>query len=255
MNIKVLGGSGSLQRGFGLTGFLINGHVVLDAGTISGALTVAEQAKVTHVVLSHAHLDHISGLPFMVDNVVGLKDSPLEILAFEPALLALRENIFNNKVWPDFTRIPTPKSPVMKFRKLTPGREARISDSLSIKPFRVNHSVPTTGYIISGQGKAVVYSGDTGPTDDIWKAASRLGPALRAVLVETSFPNRLQALADKTGHLTPQSLKGELEKIKGYEGPVFVYHVKSQYLAEIRRELGALKRGIKIVRGGMELKI
>jgi cAMP phosphodiesterase len=255
MKIKVLGGSGSLQKGVGLTGFLINGHVVLDAGTVPGALTVNEQADVTHVVLSHAHLDHISGLPFMVDNIAGLKGSPLQILASGPVLQTLSENIFNGKVWPDFTKIPSPKKPAMKFRELTPGREARIDGGLSIKPFRVNHSVPTTGYIIRENGKSVVYSGDTGATEDIWKAASRLGSALAAVFVETSFPDRMQDLADRTGHLTPRSLKDELKKITGYEGPVFVYHVKSQYLDEIKRELRALKRGVKIVRGGMDITV
>ena len=44
MKIKVLGGSGSEGPGFNLTGFLINDHVVLDAGTISAALSEDEQA-------------------------------------------------------------------------------------------------------------------------------------------------------------------------------------------------------------------
>jgi cAMP phosphodiesterase len=256
MNIKVLGSFGSELPGCCLTGFLFNNHVMVDAGTISTALTVSEQAKITHIVLSHAHLDHTKGIPFMADNVIGKITKPVEIAAAESVLETFRDHIFNNKVWPDFTRIPSLKSPVMKYKRLTPGREAKIGAKLTFRPVWVNHTVPTTGFIIREGRKAVAYSGDTKATDSIWKAASKLGKELRAVFIETSFPNRLQSLADLSGHLTPQSLGDEIAKLKGYDGPVYVYHVKSQYIMDIEREIDALDRkDVIVVRDGMEWDI
>ena len=56
-------------------------------------------------------------------------------------------------------------------------------------------------------------SGDTGPTDKLWKVLNQT-PTLKALLLETSFPNALQQLADVSGHLTPQTLESELDKFQ-----------------------------------------
>ncbi len=255
MKIRVLGGSGSEQPGFCLTGFLINGRVVLDAGTVSSALSPKELSRISHVVLSHAHFDHTRGIPFLADNLLGLTGGPLYIAGASEALTAIKEHMFNNQCWPDFTRIPSVKEPAVRLRKLTPGREYVI-DGISFKPVRVNHTVPTTGYIIRENGKAIAYSGDTQATEAIWKAASRLGGELKAVLAETSYPDRMQEMAEKTGHLTPRTLAMELGKLKGFDGPVYVYHVKSRFRAEIERDLKALgRKKVVVVHDGMEIAI
>jgi len=256
MKIKVLGGFGSELACCNLTGFLVNDCIMLDAGTISTVLDVEEQAAITHVVLSHAHLDHTKGIPFMADNIIGKISAPVQIAAIGEVLETLSEHLLNNKLWPDFTRIPTADNPVLKYRKLALGRESKLCDGLTIKPVRVHHTVPTTGFIIKEGKKAVVYSGDTRATDNIWKAATLLGKDLKAVFIEASFPNRMQGLADLSGHLTPQGVGAEIKKIKGYKGPVYVYHVKSQYMMDIEREIEALDRkDIIVIRDGMEWEI
>ncbi|MBI5189725.1 MAG: 3',5'-cyclic-nucleotide phosphodiesterase [Nitrospirae bacterium] len=256
MKIRVLGGFGSEQSCCHLTGFLLNDCVMLDAGTISSALTIPELLRITHVLLTHAHLDHTNAVPFMADNIVGMNKKPVEIAAIAEVLDTVKEHIMNDKVWPDFTKIPNPKAPTLKYRNLTAGRETPLGGGLRFKPIKVNHTVPTTGFIISEDENAVLYSGDTKATDAIWKAGLRLGDKLKAVFIETSFPNRMQFIADISGHLTPQSLGEELKKLKGYEGPVYVYHVKSQYLLDIEREIDALgRKDVIVVRDGMEWEI
>jgi len=256
MKIKVLGAFGSELPCCNLTGFLINDTVMLDAGTISTALQANEQARLTHVIVSHAHLDHTKGIPFMADNVVGKTKHPVEIVGIGPVLDTIKEHLLNNKIWPDFTKIPDSKAPVLKYRKIALNREVALGGGLTFKPVMVHHTVPTVGYIIREGERAIVYSGDTKATEDIWKAAMKLGSALKAVFVETSFPNRMQALADMSGHLTPQALGAELKKLGDYDGPVYVYHVKSQYLVEIEREIDKLgRKDIIVVRDGMEWEI
>lgn len=256
MKIHVLGAFGAELPCCNLTGFLINDSVMMDAGTITGVLSVEEQARITHVVMSHAHLDHTKGIPFMADNVIGRTIGPVQLVGAKEVLDTLEAHLFNNKIWPDFTRIPSQKSPVLKYRPVVPGRVVSIGGGLKVKPIWVNHTVPCTGYIIWEGDKAVVYSGDTKSTDQIWKAASKLGDKLKAVFVETSFPNRMQQLADLSGHLTPQTLGVELEKIKGYKGPVYVYHVKSQYLVEMEREIAEVgRKNIVVLRDEMNLEV
>ncbi len=256
MRIKVLGGFGAELPCCNLTGFLINDKVMIDAGTISKTLSAEEQARITHIVLSHAHLDHTKGIPFMADNVVGKTSGPVQIVAVPEVLDSIAEHLLNNKIWPDFTRLPSPGKPVLKYRKAAPDRTVKLDSVLKVKPVWVNHTVPTTGFIIWEGGKAVVYSGDTRSTEKIWKAASRLGEDLKAVFIECSFPNRMQHLADLSGHLTPNMLGDEIKKIKGYEGPIYVYHVKSQFLVDIEREIDKLgRKDVIVVRDEMEWEI
>lgn len=256
MKIKVLGAFGSELPCCNLTAFLINDNVMLDAGTVSNVLSVDEQLRITHVVLSHAHLDHTKGLPFMADNVIGKIDEPVMVVAIKEVLETIQKHLMNNEVWPDFTIIPDSGKPVLKYHALEEAVENDVGCGLRLVPIRVNHTVPTTGYIIWEDDKAVVYSGDTKNTEDIWKVASGLGDKLKAVFMETSFPNRMRSLAEMSGHLTPEMLGQEISKIKGYDGPVFVYHVKSQYLIDIEREIDALgRKDVIVVRDEMEWEI
>ena len=256
MKIRVVGGFGSEQMGCNLTAFLINGRVLLDAGTISSALTAREQAAITHVVLSHAHLDHTRGIPFLADNIAGSAKPPVQIAAIGDVIDVVKGHLLNGRLWPDFTRIPSAKQPALKYRRLAVGRERKLLAGLSVRPVCVSHTVPTTGFIIREGKKAIVYSGDTGATEGIWKAAARLGGDLKAVLIEASFPNRMRDVADRSGHLTPRGMGAELDKIEWYKGPVYVYHVKCRYLTDIEREIDALDRkDIIVVRDGMEWEI
>jgi len=256
MRIKVLGGFGSELPCCNLTGFLINESVMIDAGTISKVLSVEEQARITHILLSHAHLDHTKGIPFMADNVIGKTRGPVQVVAVQEVLDTIAEHLMNNKIWPDFTRLPSLRKPVLKYKKVSPDRASRLDGGLRVKPVWVNHTVPTTGFIIWEDDRAVVYSGDTKSTDRIWKAASNLGESLKAVFVECSFPNRMQQMADLSGHLTPKMLGEEIRKIKGYDGPVYVYHVKSQYLVEMEREIDQIgRKDVIVVRDEMAWEI
>ena len=85
------------------------------------------------------------------------------------------------------------------------------ADGLTVTAVRVSHVVPTYGYVLADRDAAVVFSGDTGPTEDIW-AAARSAANLKALFVECSFPNDLQRIADVSFHLTPATLRAEMAK-------------------------------------------
>ena len=73
----------------------------------------------------------------------------------------------------------------------------------------MSHPVESCGFVISDGTASLAMSGDTGPTDKLWKVLNKT-PNLKALLLETSFPNALQELADISGHLTPETLAAEL---------------------------------------------
>ena len=60
------------------------------------------------------------------------------------------------------------------------------------------------------------------------------------MIVETSFPNELQDLANVSGHLTPQTLDTELRKLK-LDVPVYLYGA-SRAFTRIRAQVRALGR-------------
>ena len=78
---------------------------------------------------------------------------------------------------------------------------------------KVDHSVPANGYIVEDREKAAIaYTGDTGPTERFWKRMA--GRDVKALITETSFPNRLEKLALASGHLTPDLLgEGDREDV------------------------------------------
>ena len=69
MRIRVLGCSGGIGSGSRTTALLIDDDVLIDAGTGIGDLELEDIDPIRHVFLTHAHLDHIAGLPMLADRV------------------------------------------------------------------------------------------------------------------------------------------------------------------------------------------
>ncbi len=116
----------------------------------------------------------------------------------------------------------------------------------------VSHVVPTCGYILEDEGACVVFSGDTGPTEALWKAA-RARRDVKGFFVECSFPNALQNLADLSKHLTPATLRAEMEKLPS-GAPIYLYHMKPPTLERLRAEVAALGNGrVSLLADGDEL--
>jgi ribonuclease BN (tRNA processing enzyme) len=239
MKFRVLGCYGGNVQEHGMTSFLVNDSVCLDAGWISGALSLREQVKVKDVVISHSHLDHTCSLPFLIDNNFSAPGFTLSIYAIPEVITSMKNHLFNNNTWPDFTCLPNDLTPVLKLIEVPIEEPFRVN-GLTIRTVAVSHIVPTTGLIVEDKAGSVAYSSDTGPTDRFWELVNKT-KNLKAVITETSFPNELQDLANVSGHLTPQTLDTELRKLKR-DVPVFLYHAKPRHLARIRAQVRALHR-------------
>ncbi|MDA8431915.1 MAG: 3',5'-cyclic-nucleotide phosphodiesterase [Nitrospiraceae bacterium] len=238
MRLKVLGSAGAEFPGHYPTAFLIDGTFLLDGGTIGARLSEKEQFAIKNILITHSHLDHIKAIPFLADNIVIRNGRhSVTLLGISETLDALKAYVLNDRLWPDFTRISAAMEPVVKMRTVVPGRSFSCA-GYSVRAYRVNHTVPAVGYIVRGRdGRVLLYTGDTGPTDKIWSAAKKID----AVIAEVSFPNSMEALALKTGHLTSRLLAAELGKMQAPPGRVFVTHPKPQYIGTIRKEVGKIR--------------
>ena len=254
MKLRVLGASGAEFPGFNPPAFLIDDCLLLDAGTIGAVLDAEEQWKIRCILITHAHLDHIRGIPFLADNIiVKNKKHHITVLGIAPVIRMLKQSLLNDKVWPDFTAIPTKENPVLRLNPIKKGRPFCINH-YKITAYGVNHTVPSAGYIIEYEnGKKLLYTGDTGPTDGIWKDSLK---PIECAIIEISFPNRLRSMALMTGHLTPNLLMKEIGKMKTHPKKILVTHPKPQYLSDINREIKALPfKGIKILSTGDTFRI
>ncbi len=234
--IRVLGPYGGSAPGYRMTTFLIDGETALDAGALTEALPLAAQRRLRRVVLTHAHLDHVASLPFLVENLYG-RERPLEIIAPAPVLRTLSRHVFNDAAWPDFTRLPSRRRPTMVFRPVAVGRPF-LAGGVRFTPLPVDHIVAAYGYLVSKPGRSVLFSGDTMPTRRLWEHAARARD-LKAIFLEVSFSDAQADVARASCHLTPQQLPGEIAKLPA-RCPVFLYHMKPPSLPRIRREVARL---------------
>ena len=249
------------------SGFLINGSLLLDAGTTCAALTSSERRQIQAILISHIHLDHTQGLLSLAEVLIGQKRrEPVQIVSTERVLAGLRRYFFRDTICPDFTVLPTRQHPVFSFRPILAGEESMLC-GLAVRAIEVHHTVPGVGFLIHERqiapqttagarsgvpsaGASLLYSGDTGPTTQLWEVASR-DPDLKAAMIETSFPNALESLAIQSKHLTPRSLAQEFAKINKPDLRLYVYHMKPYYLAQIKREIGKLRiHDVTILREG-----
>lgn len=235
MRYRVLGCYGGEVPGCHLSSFLLDDTLLIDAGSVTAILEIPAQLKLEAVLITHSHLDHVRGLAHLADNMFGGRDEPLKVYSIAPVLDSLKEFLLNNILWPNFTEIPTSHLPILDFRPL-PERKTTTFGHLRITPIRLSHAVISVGYLVEGDFGVLLHLGDTGPTEEIWRVVKDT-PNLRAIVIGTTFPNRLQHLADLSGHLTPQGLKAELAKAD-VEAEIYVYHLKPQYANQIIEELG-----------------
>ncbi len=250
MKIQVLGCSAAELPNSRLSSFLVDGKILLDAGTIGTVLNESEQWKIRHILITHAHLDHIKDIPFFADNIsMKNKRHNVTVMGIPYVIRALKHNLFNNVVWPDFTKIPTPENPIIILKNIDIGKTFGI-DSYKVTAYKVNHTVPAVGYIIEDKrGKRLLYMGDTGPNVTIWNSLK--GTKIHALIMEASLPNRFENTALKTGHLTPKLLKLELNKMTNLPEIIYITHCKPAYRDNVKEELKKLDiKNIKIIKDG-----
>ena len=255
MRIKVLGCAGAEYPGSNSPAFLLDGEILLDAGTITSALDWKKQMRVRTIFITHAHLDHIRSIPFLADYIV-MTDMGhrVTIYSIPSVIRAIRKNLFNSTVWPDFTVIPRPDDAILTLRKVEEGKPVR-AGRYQVTPFRVRHTVPSVGFLVEdGNGRTLFYTGDTGPTNGTWK---RLGPRrIDCLIIDVSFPDAMEELAVRTGHLTPALLRAELSRMAFPPGRVYVTHPKPRHRGTIEEQIrrAGMKR-VRLLREGETIRI
>jgi ribonuclease BN (tRNA processing enzyme) len=252
--VKFLGTHNAESRDTRLVSLLIDGVLAVDAGSLVSELSFPEQKKIKAILLSHGHYDHIRAVPAFAFNN---SDRTTKIIATPKTLEILSSHLIDGVVYPKF------HSEASFLRKATLQLvPVELFDRQNIEGYEVmavpvRHNLDGVGFeITSRDGKALFYTGDTGPgLSSIWGNTS---PQL--IIADVTWPNSLATAAKDAGHLCPEMLKEELiefHRINGYLPKVAVIHMSPQHEPEIEREVREaaelLGTSIDIAQEGEEL--
>lgn len=235
MRIKTLGCSGGIGAGSRTSAMLIDNDVLIDAGTGIGDLALEDLHAIRHVFLTHAHLDHIAGLPMLVDaNFDEDFEIPVTVYARAETLEAIRAHLFNDVIWPDFTKIPTEERAMLEYQVCNPGDTVTI-DHRAFHAVDVSHSVPSLGYTVQNSGGVFAVSGDTRTNETLWPALNACED-LKVLVIEVSFPDELEELATRSGHYTPRTMCQDLERLD-HDPDIWLTGMKPGEEARILRQV------------------
>ena len=234
MEIRVLGAHNVESATTRLTSLLIDDTLAVDAGALTSTLSLSEQEKVSSILLTHCHYDHVRDVATIALNISHFRKT-IWVYSQASTLDAISDNILNGVIYPKFTEVPNPDNPPLRFCPLEPHKVEDIG-GYKVLAVPVKHPVPTVGYqITSGEQKSFFYGGDAGPgLSACWE---HISPQL--LIIDVTLPNRLEKHAVSAGHLSPRLLGEELaefKKTKGYLPPVVIIHVSPVFEGEIREE-------------------
>lgn len=195
------------------------------------AIGDAERSKVKDIILTHAHLDHIAGLPLFIDDQFSELTEPVRVHATPEVITSLERDIFNWSVYPRFSELHNAHGPVIEYIPFSPDATFVVKD-LIFQSVSVNHNVPSSGFIITDPNGSIAITGDTAEVPHFCRALSDVSN-LRAILIECSFPDRLGELAATAFHLTPASMAKQLQLLDDTDAEIYVINIKPSFRDEV----------------------
>jgi len=238
MRLRVLGCSGSIGgQQNRTTSFLVDQDILIDAGTGVGDLSLAELTLIDHIFVTHSHLDHVDSIAFFLDSVGALRPKPVTVYTTRPTIEILKRNLFNWDIWPDFTVIPTPEEPWLRYQEIVVGEVITLGGrKITVLP--ALHTVPAVGYQLDSGKSSLVFTGDTGPNDGLWEVVNKI-ENLKFLIIETAFSDKERRLAELALHLCPSMLAEELAKLRR-PADIYITHLKPSEIELTMQEIEEL---------------
>ena len=234
IKLKLLGCNGGIGGIRRTTCYALDESVLIDAGTGLTSLSLEEMARIDHVVLTHAHFDHIASLPLLMDSVIGMRTGPINVWGPQRVIEIVANHIFNNLIWTDFTSIPSIAHPFAKLHAIPENQTFDIG-GFKLSTLAANHGIPACGYRIEKAGAVLAFSGDTTDCPDFWEAIHN-DDELAGVIVECSYSRKMHEMALMSMHMDVDMVIKEFSQLRSNVAGIIV-HRKPGLEDEIESEL------------------
>lgn len=253
MKIKILGCSGARGLRSDPTCFLVNDQILIDAGAITANLEDEEIRELKHLVITHAHFDHIADLPFLLEKMFWIKNDTFTMHSSPECSDTIFSNLLNNSVWPNLVEISKSRNELFKWKNFSNKKTFSIS-GYKITPVRVNHIVPTDGLIIDDGKCSFAFTADTYKTDDFWNIC-KTKKNLKAIIAGISFPSKMEETAELTRHLTPKLFYEEVKRLGRDDIKYYISHIKPLFKKEVLIDIKKLpiQDKLEILKDGKEI--
>lgn len=236
MRVQIAPSPATAGPGHALSTFLIDDEIAIDAGALGMGWPPNALARVHDIFITHSHIDHLAGLAVFLDTVYDLGPPPT-IHALSASLRVIREDLFNDRLFPDFVKLSRVLPPFLTLSEVDPEIPIQVG-KYTITPVTVHHTVPTVNYLIDDGETVLAILTDTAPVPGVFERVAAI-PRLGAVLLECSFPRSQARLADVSKHLTPVQF-GEAAGVLPLSVPVYAIHIKPRFYTEVVAELNEL---------------
>lgn len=248
MRLNVLGCSGGIGGENLTTSFLLDSHILIDAGTGVGRLSLADLQAIEHVFLTHAHFDHIACLPMLLDTLAGCRSGrSVTVHASAETIAVLKQHVFNWHIWPDFSLLPDEAHAVLRYLPQEVGETHEVA-GCRITALPAAHTVPAVGLRLDSGASSLVFSGDGIGGDAFWTAVNAI-ENLSVLIIETAFSDHEARLARAARHLHPATLQQELARLE-HEVQILITHLKPADSEQILHEIAALDLPVRALRHG-----
>jgi ribonuclease Z len=190
MKLILLGTSGYHPNDRGHTACLMLPElgVVLDAGTAMYRVRDYLCTPRLDIFLTHAHLDHVIGITYLLDVVRDKDIDRVTVHATADKLAAIQDHLLAEALFP--VRLPCEFKPLEDSVALE--EEGRLTH------FPLDHPGGATGFRLDWPTRSMAYVTDTTAADEKPYVEAIRGVDL--LVHECNFPDSMEALADRTGH-------------------------------------------------------
>ncbi len=170
--------------------------LLLDAGTGIFRLTAElldNPRESIDVLLSHAHLDHVVGLTFLLDTMAVTKLKHVRVIGEQDKLSAIRQHLYDSLLFP----VP-PEFEFVELSRNVTRFPLGVEGAFLVDWIPLKHSGGSLAFVLETDGRRLAYVTDTTATlESPYVAALR---DIDLLLHECNFGDEHRELAEKTGH-------------------------------------------------------
>ena len=233
ISLRLLGCNGGIGGSHRQTTcYLLGESTIIDSGTGLTLLDLPQLACIDNVILTHAHFDHIACLPLLIDSAASLRNEPIKVWGPAEVIEILETHIFNDMIWPDFTKIPSESAPFMKLDAISERMEIA---GMTFTPLAASHGIPACGYLVEKDGQSIAFSGDTEDCPLFWQSVSQ-NRSIQAVIIECSYPSTMSEMAKISMHMDVPTVASRVNELPK-DISVVIVHRKPGWESVIEAEL------------------